>query len=272
MSLKSLLPLSAIAIAAAIPATGASAQEADDAFNGLYVGVHGGMGRHSYSIGDRVVTRPAETVPGANAGDPPVVIPASSETIPSQSENSGIQPFGGGQIGFNFANDDFLIGLEADVSVGLFDAVSDIAIIEESSGTGGPPSRTLTSMVAMDTEYSGSVRLRAGLRQQDLVYYGTAGLAAARVGVSSTGTTSVANGVDGTRSVSASESQTHSGWTAGAGILGWFGGGVIGGLEARYTNFGSKTYDLAGTVDTPTVPTSIGVSSLELRVRLNYVF
>lgn len=259
-------------VAAAFPASGAFAQEADDAFNGLYVGVHAGMGRHSYSIGDRTVTRPAETVPGATAAAPPVVIPAASETVPGENANSGIQPFGGGQIGFNVTGDDFLFGIEGDVSIGVFDGLSDQTIVEERPSGSTLPARQLTSRVAVDTEYSGTVRLRAGLRQQDLVYYGTAGLAAARLGVSSTGTTSVANGAAGTRSVSASESQTHTGWTAGAGVLGWFGGGVIGGLEARYTDFGSKTYDLAGTVDTPTVPTEIGLSGIELVVRLNYVF
>ncbi|MCA1748975.1 MAG: hypothetical protein LC634_05390 [Sphingomonadales bacterium] len=272
MFTKSVSLASALAVCALIPVSGVSAQEADDAFNGFYVGVHAGMGRHSYSIGDRVVMRPAETVPGVGADDPSVVIPAESETIPSQSENSGIQPFGGGQIGFNFASDDMLFGVEADVSMGVFDAVSDVTVVEDVASGSTVPARALTSQLAIETEYSGSLRFRAGMRQQDLVFFGTAGLAAARIGVSSTGTTLVANGADGTRSVSASESQTHTGWTAGAGVLGWFGGGVIGSVEARYTSLGSKSYALAGTVDTPTVPTDIGMSGIELVVRLNYAF
>lgn len=272
MSAKTVSLAAVLSICALVPVSGVSAQEADDAFNGLYIGVHAGMGRHSYSIGDRTVTRPAETVPGEDDGDPPIVIPASSETIPGQSENSGIQPFGGGQLGFNFANDEMLFGIEADISVGLMDAVSDVSVVEEVASDSTVPARTLTSRVVMETEYSGTLRFRAGLRQQDLVYYGTAGLAAARVGVSSVGTTFVADGADGTRSVAASESQTHTGWTAGAGVLGWFGGGVIGGIEARYTDFGSKSYDLAGTVDTPSTPTDIGLNAIEVLVRVNYAF
>ena len=266
------LAVSALAIAAAFPVTGAQAEvDPDDPFTGVYIGIHAGLGRQSFSIGERTVTRPAETVPGANAGDPDIVIPAAPETIPSDSVNSGISLFGGGQIGANYATRSMLIGVEADISYHQGGGTSSQTIQEEPFND-DVAGRVLGSEVNVDAELSGSVRLRAGLRQQDLVYYATAGIAAARVDVTSSGATSVASGVDGIRTVTATDRNTHTGWTAGLGILGWFGGGAIGGIEVRYSDYGSQTYDLAGTVDTPTVPTDIGVSALELFVKMNYLF
>lgn len=44
--------------------------------------------------------------------------------------------------------------------------------------------------------------------------------------------------------MSASDSNTHVGWTVGGGIEKSFTPTMIGRLEVRYTDFGKKTYDL----------------------------
>lgn len=269
---KSFLLLGA-AILAAIPVSGAQAEVDDsDPFSGFYVGVHVGGSRGTFSIGERTVTRPSETVPGEDAGDPDIVIPASSQVIPRQSEGTGIKPLAGGQLGFNIATRSMLFGVEAEAQLSTADATSSLTIVEEVDADSDIPPRQLASEVIVDPQYTGSVRLRAGMRQQDLVYFVTGGIAAARVDVDSTGTTLVANGDAGTRTVTASDSATLTGWTGGVGILGWFGGHAIGGVELRYTDYGSKTYDVAGTVDTPTVPTEIGFTDIQLLIRMNYLF
>lgn len=264
----------AVATAAILaPATAASAQtDPDDPFTGLYIGVHAGLNRGDFDIGARTVTRPSEIVPGAEEGDPDIVIPASNETIEAQGLNTGIKPIGGGQIGFNVASRSFLFGVEADISYSSADATDTQLITETVDPEGDIPPRLLTSDIDIDAQLSGSARLRAGIRQQDLVYYVTGGIAAARLETTSTGTTSVLEGDAGVRAVTASDEATLTGYTAGLGALGWFGGGAIGGIELRYTDYGSKTFDIAGTTDTPIVPTEIGLTSLQLLIRMSYRF
>lgn len=274
MAKTSYLIAAAAMAAAALPVSGARAEtDPNDPFTGFYIGLNAGLSRGSASIGGRTVTRPSETVPGEEETDPPIVIPASSETIPSDSASTGIGLIGGGQVGFNYATRTMLIGIEADVEYTGSSAVSDLAITETLDEGSTLPARLLTSTVTTDIDYTGSVRIRGGLRQQDLVYYATAGIAAARLSVTSTGSTSVTDGEDGTRTVTVDGgSATHMGWTGGVGILGWFGAHAIGGIELRYSNYGSKTYDLAGTVDTPSVPTDISLSDLQFLVRMSFRF
>lgn len=270
---KSIWALSAGIVTIFVSATATQAEtNPDDPFTGLYIGVHGGLSRGSFDIGARTVTRPSETVPGEAMGDPPIVIPASSETIDALSPNTGIKPIGGGQIGFNVASRTVLFGIEADVSYSSADATDTQLLTEEVGAAAGIPPRLLSSDLNINAELSASARVRAGIRQQDLVYYVTGGIAAARIDVTSTGSTSVLNGEAGVRTVTASDEATHTGYTAGLGVLGWFGGGAIGGLELRYSDYGSKTYDIAGTSDTPIVPTEIGLSNLQLLIRMSYRF
>lgn len=270
---KSVFLAAASFAALAVPATGAAAEtSARDPFSGLYAGIHAGMTRGTISLGARTVTRPEETVPGATANDPDIVLPAADATIPRDSGGSGLSLLGGGQIGFNYATQDILFGIEVDASLTTAGTNYEAQLIEEVTGDPAPPARLLTSNVSADIDYSGSARVRVGMRNEDLVYFVTAGLAAAHVSVDSTGNTLVQDGVDGTRTVTASDSANHMGWTGGAGILGWFGGHALGSIELRYSNYGSKTYDVAGTADTPTVPTRVGLSDIQLLVRMSYRF
>lgn len=269
--LKKSILIAGIAALAVPVAPAAAETNARDPFSGVYVGIYGGFIRGNISVGSRTVTRPSETIPGATAADPDTVIAASPETIPSDSGNTGISLQGGGQIGFNYATQNILFGIEVDAAITSANRASDISVPEEVA-TATTPVRQLSSQVVTDIDYAGSARVRVGMRNEDVVYYLSAGLAAARVSVDSTGATAVVNGVDGTRTVTASDSATHMGWTGGIGMLGWFGGNALGGLELRYSNYGSKTYDIAGTVDTPTTPTSIGLSDIQLLVRMSYRF
>lgn len=272
MSKKTICISVACAAALAFPVTAVSAEtNARDPFSGVYAGIFGGLTRGNISIGSRTVTRPEETVPGATASDPDIILPAAPETIPGDSGNTGISLLGGGQIGFNYATRDMLFGIEVDAAITSAGKSFDASIVESVVDT-TTPARLLTSRVSTDVDYTGSARVRVGMRQQDLVYYASAGLAAARMSVDSTASTSVTDGVDGTRTVTASDSATHMGWTAGAGILGWFGGNALGGIELRYSDYGSKTYDVAGTTDTPTVPTTVGLTDIQLLVRMSYRF
>ncbi|MBC7985621.1 MAG: outer membrane beta-barrel protein [Sphingomonadaceae bacterium] len=264
---------SAALAATLVPLTGAQAEtDPDDPFTGFYVGVNVGLSRGSFSIGERTVTRPSETVPGDDEGDPPIVIPASPVTLAQESATTGISPVVGGQIGFNFASRSMLFGIEAEANYASGGGTSSIVSVEDLADDSTLPERTLTSDIALDPEFSGSARLRVGLRQQDLVYFVTGGIAAARVETTSTGTTFAPNGEAGIRTVTASDRATHTGFTGGVGALGWFGAGALGSVELRYTDYGSQTHGIAGTVDTPIVATNIGMTAIQLMIRMSYRF
>lgn len=272
--IKSRYWIASAALAATIaPSSGARAQtDPDDPFTGPYIGVNAGLTQGSFSIGERTVTRPAETIPGDDDDDPDLVIPATSQVIPSENASTGIGPIVGAQLGFNVASRSMLFGIEGDFTYSTGSGSTSQILVEEIAAGNTNPARTLTSDVSAEAEFTGSARLRVGLRQQDLVYFVTGGLAAARIDTVSQGSSFVTGGVDGIRASLASDRATHIGYTGGIGVLGWFGGNAIGGVELRYTDYGTKTHDIAGSETTPLAQTEIGLTSLQLLFRMSYRF
>jgi outer membrane immunogenic protein len=82
-----------------------------------------------------------------------------------------------------------------------------------------------------NTDWTGSVRGRLGIDAGAFLPYVTAGLAFAN--------NTVDDGVT-------DDSQTHVGWTVGAGVEVAVADNVSLDLQYRYSDFGSKEYDLAG--------------------------
>ena len=122
---------------------------------------------------------------------------------------------GGAFGGFNFQSGQFVYGLEGDVNV---------------SGVKG-------SNVGVETasRYDGSLRARAGMAvTDDILIYGTAGGAAERLRVTDAA-------VPGARA-----SKTMTGYTVGAGVDARLTDQVFARAEYRYTDYGSKTFDLPG--------------------------
>jgi outer membrane immunogenic protein len=138
--------------------------------------------------------------------------------------------FAGGQLGFNYqpAGSPWVWGIELD---GAFADISDTATVGLISGT-------------IEADHLGTLRARLGTSVDRTLFYVTGGIAWVHneISVTALGTT-------------VSASNTHTGWTAGAGVEQDFGGGWSGKLEYLYADFGSKNYFgvASGSFDTHTV-------------------
>lgn len=119
-----------------------------------------------------------------------------------------------GFAGYQMQNGNFVYGLEGDVGYGGYKG--DNLGVESKAGL------------------DGSLRARLGVAvTPDILLYGTAGGALQNNEI--------------TDAVGNSDSNTHLGWTAGAGADVKITEQVFGRVEYRYTDFGSKDYNLGGT-------------------------
>jgi outer membrane immunogenic protein len=111
------------------------------------------------------------------------------------SENSGSLGikggFGGGTLGYNWQFGQFVVGLEGDGTFG------DVSATAAASG--------VSATVKVDS--FGTFRGRAGVAVDQVLFYGTAGLALADIKLSGTAL-----------GVTLSDNKTQTGWTAGAGV------------------------------------------------------
>jgi outer membrane immunogenic protein len=122
---------------------------------------------------------------------------------------------GGVHAGWNHQTGSLLLGLETDLE--LFDLDANIV-------AGGD-----TADLAID--FGGSIRGRVGFAADNLLIYGTAGLAMASSDYT------ISNGV-----ASESISDTALGWTVGAGFEVGFSEQLSARIEYRYTDLGGETF------------------------------
>jgi outer membrane immunogenic protein len=143
--------------------------------------------------------------------------------------------FGGGQIGYNWQYaPNWVVGLEGDISGGD---------ISDKNAAGFP-------LVRSKIDTFGSGRARLGYTVDRVMVYGTGGLAWAH---------------DRANDGLVQNSQTHVGWTAGAGVEYAFAPNWSTKLEWLYADYGNKTYAL-------TAPTNVGVTDNTLKLGVNYRF
>ncbi|WP_421851998.1 outer membrane protein [Oricola sp.] len=139
---------------------------------------------------------------------------------------------GGAFAGYNLQDGRIVYGVEGDI--GYSDADGTLG--------GGP--------VAASQTVFGSVRGRVGYALDPVLLYGTAGLAVTGAEVT-----------DG----AVTDSNTHVGWTVGAGADALLTENIFGRLEYRYTDYQSKNFTIGGPTtvssgfSTHTVNTGIGI-------------
>lgn len=124
----------------------------------------------------------------------------------------------GGYTGYNYQMGSWVMGLEGDVK---YDWNSD------NFDLGGIP-------MELETNWGGSLRARVGYAIDRTLIYGTGGYAFTNAEIRD-------------RDTGESDNKTLNGWTVGAGVEQAFTDNLIGRVEYRYTDYGSK--DLLG-VDT----------------------
>lgn len=127
---------------------------------------------------------------------------------------------GGAFGGYQVQNGSLVYGAEADINYSRLD------------GTVEAGTDSITSRTTVD----GSVRGRLGVTvTEDILLYGTAGLAAERQRIT------VSDGIDSER-----DTNVALGYTVGAGVDARLTDQVFARAEYRYTDYGSETYDFTG--------------------------
>lgn len=146
--------------------------------------------------------------------------------------NSSINPSGiagGVQAGYNWQSGQFVLGGETDIQVSAAD------------DTFAP--------YKFSNPWFGTLRARAGYAVNNILFYGTLGLAYGGVKAEAFGT---------------DESKTHTGWTGGLGMEVGFAPNWSAKVEYLYMDLGNRSYSLTG-VDN-------GLQSSVLRFGINYHF
>jgi len=146
--------------------------------------------------------------------------------------NTGTNPSGlegGLQGGYNWQSGQFVYGVETDLNI---TAVDD---------TFAP--------YKFSNPWWGTLRGRAGMAMNNILFYATGGLAY--------------GGIKG-ENVGLSESKTHIGWALGAGVEVGFNQSWSAKLEYLYSDLSSRAYSITGTEN--------GMTSSVVRVGVNYHF
>src|SRR3979409_2554276 len=179
----------------------------------------------------------------------PTVIPGQLDVLAGGGRRSGV--IGGGQIGYNWQVNQFVLGVEADaVGTGLNGSSA------SASRTIGPPifAVPVTQTVTVDfghVEWMASFRGRAGFAVNQALFYVPGGAAVAEFAGSRT---TLVNGpginipAAGTYVATNGGSSTRWGWTVGGGIEWAFTQNWSVAGEDRHTRFGNP----ARQCDTPT--------------------
>jgi outer membrane immunogenic protein len=209
----------------------------------------------------------------------PTVIPGQLASLVGDGRRSGV--IGGGQIGYNWQVNQFVLGVEADaVGSGLKGSTA------SASRTIGAPifAVPVTQTVTVDfghVEWMASFRGRAGFAVNQALFYVTGGGAVAEFGGSRT---TLVNGpgisipAAGTYVATNGGSSTRWGWTVGGGIEWAFNQNWSVAGEYRYTDFGNRgsNFDIpSGLAAAPIFFTGTASSRLTVEqatFRLNYRF
>jgi outer membrane immunogenic protein len=199
------------------------------------------------------------------ASFPATIIPPTSPFGSVSSDLDGV--IGGGQIGYNWQNGIWVLGIEADID-GTSERASSYLT---GTGTISIPSVGLftdTGTVSFTEKLNwlGTVRGRLGVTvSPNWLLYATGGLAYG--GLDSDTALTV-----GALSAANNFTETRAGWTTGAGIEGWLGHNWTAKLEYLYVDLGSFTDTFTGVGLFTPVTLTTHVTDNIVRVGLNYHF
>jgi outer membrane immunogenic protein len=249
-------------------------------WNGFYVGGHvGGLrGKADFGSSASDVLFPGFITLGLPAIAPIVLVPSRLGTIPAHS-GTNTSFVGGGQIGYNWQINNFLVGFETDASWTRVRAGAAVTVVDPFA------IQTLTGTTTAHIDWTASLRARVGVTFDRVLLYATGGaaLAGGRVNSSFTMTNPIPGiffpiPFSGTNT--ASENFTRLGWTVGGGLEWAFDRNWSLGGEYRYSNYGNRSVRLANT-DPAFAVDGLGIvaQSVNMRlrtdeatIRLNYRF
>ena len=185
----------------------------------------------------------------------------------SLTNHSDTTVTGGGQIGYNWQFNNFVLGVEGDIKGG---GPSNTTIV----GTPGVPGIAPGSSFTASSSVNGSVRGRLGYAIDPFLIYATGGVAIADANLKATyAPTAITPGS------AKSGSALLVGPTAGAGVEYALNNNVSLAAEYRYTDYGSERVNLglvpivtAGATSTAPVTGRVGLRDNELLFKVNYRF
>ena len=223
-------------------------------WTGFYAGVNAGY--------DEMRTAPATTFTDPNGVIGPI-IDAGVLLLPKSQNGFGFT--GGGQIGYNFQTGIWLVGIESDLSG------STAKSSETTTGTTVPDTPIIATTLTQRMNVLGTTRARFGVVSNNVMFYGTGGLAYGQVEDS----LFIRSTDDPTQNFSSARSGMQVGWTAGA--------GVEVGLDRWSAKFEYLYYDLGNRSSVALPSDSVGLpgsfATLDkstrgqiLRVGMNYRF
>lgn len=222
----------------------ASSAQAEPAYNwtGLYLGAQGGYGGDKFEY------------PGyLNTG-----VPAFSGTGQASLTSSGF--IAGGQVGYNLLLSNILVGVEADLAWSGIEG--EVAI-----GGSGVAGGSVSVSAGSEIEHFGTIRGRLGFAKDNLLIYGTAGVAYGKVTSSYSYNANFAGLGIGPFSGADSISDNQWGWTAGGGLEYGVGANWSLKTEYLYTDLGSQTLYADNTVGI-----DVDTKFHTVKVGLNYHF
>lgn len=148
---------------------------------------------------------------------------------------------GGALFGYNWQHDSLVLGVEADINYVGFseDRSNDFGDLRDVLPIQSNDPITGSSDLSFDANWFGTIRGRLGFAADNLLFYGTGGLAYGHMEASAD--VEVGDG-DETASYSASTDATNWGWTVGGGMEYGIDNWSVG-IEYLYVDLGSAEWD-----------------------------
>lgn len=261
--------------AAALSGLTAAAQAADMSvpaydWSGFYVGLNAGAGFNNSEL-ENSFNYTGTGIDLNNNGLNDITANQINNAIDDFDDNVGSDDAvftGGMMIGYNYQIESFLLGVEADINYAGFgnDRSRNFSNLDLPLINGDPVSGS--SDLSFDANWFGTLRGRLGFAADNLLFYGTAGLAYGHMEASAQ-----LNLADGAETVSydASTDSTNWGWTAGAGMEYGLDNWSFG-LEYLYVDLGSAEWDgdISETVIDQNISTAL--SDIEGSGNVDYQF
>lgn len=161
---------------------------------------------------------------------------------------------GGVEAGYNWQMDSIVFGVEADFNYIGFDESENF-----DDGAGN------TANFDFEADWFGTVRGRIGFAADNLLIYGTGGLAYGHAEIDGTVT-------DGVNTLSGDDSSVNWGWTIGAGMQYAFNENWILGAEYLYVDLGHPDFDLDCTGACGNFDNDVDVAFSVVRAKLDFRF
>jgi outer membrane immunogenic protein len=222
---------SLIAIAAAIGFSATAARAADIApaaydWSGFYFGLNAGAAWNNSDVENDFVTDRPEDFPGLDF-----------DAVSSNLDGDDAEFTGGALIGYNWQSDNLVIGVEADISYLGFSSDGEKTALDYFPGAERPVNARHD--LSFEADWFGTLRGRLGFAADNLLFYGTGGLAYGHLEANSDLLISADVPVASFRG---SADEVNWGWTIGAGMEYGIENWSLG-IEYLYVDLGDADWD-----------------------------